>query len=123
MHAGRSDRLVCRRPSRRFALVGGPRAARLSGAQWLGPPARARLEFLFTNLLQHIRPARALDEALRTDPALFAEILSYVYWGKDAPRPGRAAGTQNSCRGRVRRDPLLAHAARRPPGRDRRYRR
>jgi hypothetical protein len=47
---------------------------------------RARLEFLFTNLLQHIRPARALDEALRTDPALFAEILSYVYWGKDEPR-------------------------------------
>ena len=47
---------------------------------------RARLEFLFTNLLQHIRPARALDEALRTDPAFFAEILSYVYWGKDEPR-------------------------------------
>ena len=29
--------VVCRRPSRRVALVGGPRAARLPGAQWLGP--------------------------------------------------------------------------------------
>ena len=47
---------------------------------------RARLEFLFTNLLQHTRPARALDEALRTDPALFAELLSYVYWAEDEPR-------------------------------------
>ena len=55
---------------------------------------RARLEFLFTGLLQHSRPARALDEALRGDPALFAEILSYVYWAEDEPRdqdvpPGR----------------------------------
>ena len=47
---------------------------------------RARLEFLFTNLLQHTRPARALDEALRTDPALFAELISYVYWAEDEPR-------------------------------------
>jgi hypothetical protein len=47
---------------------------------------RARLEFLFTNVLQHTRPARALYEALRSDPALFAEILSYVYWAEDEPR-------------------------------------
>ena len=50
------------------------------------PRTRARLEFYFTGLLQHSRPARALDEALRTDPALFAEILSYVYWAEDDPR-------------------------------------
>ena len=57
---------------------------------------RARLEFLFTGLLQHSRPTRALDQALRADPALFAEILSYVYWAEDEPRdqdvpPGRRA--------------------------------
>ena len=40
---------------------------------------RARLEFLFMPLLQHTRPARALEEALRTQPALFAEIMSVVY--------------------------------------------
>lgn len=48
--------------------------------------ARARLEFLFTGLLQHTRPARALDQALRADPALFAEILSYAFWAEDEPR-------------------------------------
>jgi hypothetical protein len=47
---------------------------------------RARLEFLFTNLLQHTRPARALYEALAADPALFAEILSYVYYAEDEAR-------------------------------------
>ena len=40
---------------------------------------RARLEFLYARLLQHTRPARALNEVLATDPALFAEILSYIY--------------------------------------------
>jgi hypothetical protein len=30
-------------------------------------------------LLQFKRPARALYEALRAQPALFAEIVSYVY--------------------------------------------
>lgn len=47
---------------------------------------RARLEFLFHGLLQHTRPARALGEALQADPALFAEILSYVYWADNDPR-------------------------------------
>jgi hypothetical protein len=46
---------------------------------------RARLEFLFTNLLQFTRPARALNEALRTDPALFAEIASHVYRAEGDP--------------------------------------
>jgi len=40
---------------------------------------RARLEFLYAHLLQHTRPARALNEALATDPDLFAEVLSYIY--------------------------------------------
>jgi hypothetical protein len=40
---------------------------------------RARLEFLYAYLLQHTRPARTLNEALATDPALFAEVLSYIY--------------------------------------------
>lgn len=40
---------------------------------------RARLEFLYAYLLQHTRPARALNEALAADPALFAEVLSYIY--------------------------------------------
>jgi hypothetical protein len=40
---------------------------------------RARLEFLFMPLLQHTRPARALEEALRARPTLFAEIMSVVY--------------------------------------------
>jgi hypothetical protein len=47
---------------------------------------RARLEFLFTNLLQYTRPPRALYEALAADPALFAEILSYVYYAEDEAR-------------------------------------
>jgi hypothetical protein len=47
---------------------------------------RARLEFLFHGLLQHTRPTRALSEALQADPALFAEILSYVYWAENEPR-------------------------------------
>jgi len=42
--------------------------------------ARARLEFLYARFLQHTRPSRALNEALAADPALFAEILSYVYF-------------------------------------------
>ena len=40
---------------------------------------RGRLEFLYAYVLQHTRPARALNQALATDPALFAEVLSYVY--------------------------------------------
>lgn len=44
---------------------------------------RARLEFLLTGILKHTRPARALEEALRADPALFAEIISYVYRSED----------------------------------------
>jgi hypothetical protein len=47
---------------------------------------RARLEFLYAHLLQHTRPARALNEVLATDPALFAEILSYIYFAEDEPR-------------------------------------
>jgi len=48
--------------------------------------ARARLEFLFASLLQHTRPARALYEALKADPAVFAEILSYVYLAEGESR-------------------------------------
>ncbi|HUY47172.1 MAG TPA: hypothetical protein VMV92_15805 [Streptosporangiaceae bacterium] len=40
---------------------------------------RARLEFLYIHLLQFSRPARALSTALATDPALFAELFSYVH--------------------------------------------
>lgn len=40
---------------------------------------RARLEFLYARLLQHTRPARALHKVLGSDPALFAEILSYIF--------------------------------------------
>ncbi len=47
---------------------------------------RARLEFLHARLLQHTRPARALNEVLGTDPALFAEILSYTYFAEGEPR-------------------------------------
>jgi hypothetical protein len=57
---------------------------------------RARLEFLYAHLLQHTRAARALNEVLGTDPALFAEILSYVYYAEGEPHqeeapPERAA--------------------------------
>lgn len=38
----------------------------------------ARLEFFYSRLLQHTRPARTLSEVLRTDPALFAEILTWA---------------------------------------------
>lgn len=41
--------------------------------------ARARIEFLLSPLLEYTRPARALSEALRTSPTLFAEIVGYVY--------------------------------------------
>jgi tetratricopeptide (TPR) repeat protein len=44
---------------------------------------RARLEFLFMPLLQHTRQARALGEALGTQPALFVEIMRIVYRAKD----------------------------------------
>jgi hypothetical protein len=40
---------------------------------------RARLEFLFTVLLDHFRPARALAAVLRADPEAFAEIVSAAY--------------------------------------------
>lgn len=39
---------------------------------------RARLEFLFIHLLHFARPPRALNTALAADPALFAELFSYV---------------------------------------------
>jgi hypothetical protein len=41
---------------------------------------RARLEFFYAHLLQHTRPARALNQALAADPMLFAEMLSYIYF-------------------------------------------
>ena len=59
---------------------------------------RARLEFLFTNLLQHIRPARALDEALAADPAFFAEILL------TSIRPRTRPATR-TCRRNAKRSP------------------
>jgi hypothetical protein len=46
---------------------------------------RARLEFLYAHLLQHTRTARALSEVLGTDPALFAEILAYIYYAEGEP--------------------------------------
>ena len=46
---------------------------------------RARLEFLYAHLLQHTRTARALNEVLGTDPALFAEILAYIYYAEGEP--------------------------------------
>lgn len=46
---------------------------------------RARLEFLYAHLLQHTRAAGALNEVLGTDPALFAEIMSYIYPSKGKP--------------------------------------
>jgi hypothetical protein len=47
---------------------------------------RARLEFFYAHLLQHTRAARALNEVLGTAPALFAEILSHIYFAEDEPR-------------------------------------
>jgi hypothetical protein len=47
---------------------------------------RARLEFLYAHVLQHTRAARALNEVLGTNPALFAEILSYIYYADGEPR-------------------------------------
>jgi hypothetical protein len=46
---------------------------------------RARLEFLYAPLLQHTRAARALNEVLGADPALFAEILSYTFYAEGEP--------------------------------------
>jgi hypothetical protein len=40
---------------------------------------RARLEFLFTVLLDQFRPARALAAVLRAEPEAFAEIVSAAY--------------------------------------------
>ncbi len=69
---------------------------------------RARLEFLYAHLLQHTRAARALNEVLGTDPALFAEILSYIYYAEGESRdeevpPERArsrwSGTRSSASG------------------------
>ena len=85
---------------------------------------RARLEFLYAHLLQHTRAARALNEVLGTDPALFAEILSYIYYAEGEPRDERGApGAPRDRHGRVHGHPRVAHAARRPSGRDRGRRR
>ena len=46
---------------------------------------RARLEFLLMPILQYTRPARALSEALQAQPALFAELMSYVYRADGEP--------------------------------------
>jgi hypothetical protein len=43
------------------------------------PAVRARLEFLYIHLLQFSRPPRALNAALAADPALFADLFSYVH--------------------------------------------
>ena len=51
---------------------------------------RARLEFLYAHLLQHTRAARALNEVLGTDPALFAEILSYIFYAEGEPHDEEA---------------------------------
>jgi len=51
----------------------------------VGIEPRARLEFLFMPLLQHTRPARAFTAVLQTDPALFAELMSYVYRADGEP--------------------------------------
>jgi hypothetical protein len=40
---------------------------------------RSGLEFLYIHLLQFSRPPRALSAALAADPALFAELFSYVH--------------------------------------------
>ena len=83
----RGDRAVRRCAPCRLALVGGRPAARLPGAQRLGPPDTSAAGVpLHQPAPVLTRPARALDEALRADPALFAEILSYVYWAEDEPR-------------------------------------
>ena len=52
---------------------------------------RARLEFLMLPLPQFKRPARALYEALGAQPALFAEIVSYVY-----PAEGEASDEETT---------------------------
>jgi hypothetical protein len=53
--------------------------------------ARARLEFMFAHLLQHTRTARALNEVLGADPALFAEITSYVYYAEGEAHPDQVS--------------------------------
>jgi len=46
----------------------------------------ARHEFLFFRLLEHHRQPRALYAALGRDPALFVDLVSRVYRGKNEPR-------------------------------------
>jgi hypothetical protein len=57
---------------------------------------RSRLEFLFSYLLQHTRPARALNKVLATTPALFAEILSYIYYVEGEARPDQVPPERNA---------------------------
>jgi hypothetical protein len=57
---------------------------------------RARLEFLYARLLQHTRAARALNEVLGTDPELFAEILSYIYYAEGEAHPDQVAPERNA---------------------------
>ena len=85
---------------------------------------RARLEFLYAHLLQHTRAARALNEVLGTDPALFAEILSYVYYAEGEPHDEEVPPERRAIAdGRVHGHPRVAHAPRRASGRDRGRRR
>ena len=85
---------------------------------------RARLEFLYIHLLQFSRRTRALSTALATDPALFAELFSYVHPAEEdkSTERGPHPGAPGHRPGRFRRHPVLGQAARRPPRRDHRRR-
>jgi len=57
----------------------------------------ARLEWIFFQALEDYRPPRALYDALASDPALFVDLISRVFRGKNEP-------------GRVQDEQAAAHA-------------
>jgi hypothetical protein len=73
---------------------------------------RARLEFLYARILQFTRPARAVYDILGTDPAFFAETLSYVYLAEGEVRDQ----VSSERRAIAEAGQMLISAWRSPPG-------
>lgn len=42
-------------------------------------------------MLHHTRPARAFNQIVGSDPALFAEVVSYIYFAENEPRDGEVS--------------------------------
>jgi hypothetical protein len=58
----------------------------------------ARLEFVYFRLLEYTRQPAALSNALATKPAMFVELVTLAYTGRDAKVPKRSDSEQQLAR-------------------------